>query len=160
VHGRLLIRKAALSEATALSSLAMEAKAHWGYSKQTLEGWERELEISPSDIASKPTYVGEIDESPVGFYSLAPSGSTWELDNLWVVPRLMNQGLGRELLSHALELAFRGGASSVVVDADPNAEPFYLSCGAVRFGQVAAPIAGEPDRVRPQLAFKSNPVAR
>jgi hypothetical protein len=39
------------------------------------------------------------------------------------------------------------------VDADPHAERFYLACGAVSIGTVAAPIAGQPDRVRPQFAF-------
>jgi ribosomal protein S18 acetylase RimI-like enzyme len=147
------IRPAAPSEAAALSSLALEAKAHWGYSGETLESWKGQLEVSPSNLASKPTYVGSIDENVVGFYSLVPSGSTWELDNLWVAPQFMNRGLGRLLLAHALEVAFRGGASSVTVDADPNAEPFYLSCGAIRCGEVPAPISGQPNRVRPQLAF-------
>jgi len=41
----------------------------------------------------------------------------------------------------------------VTVDADPNAESFYLACGADRCGEVPAPIRGEPGRVRPQLAF-------
>ena len=147
------IREAAPSEAAALSSLALEAKAHWGYSRETLESWKDQLEISSADVASRPTYVGSIGGNVVAFYSLAPSGTTWELDNLWVAPQFMNRGLGRALLAHALEAAFRGGASSVTVDADPNAESFYLSCGAIRYGEVPAPIAGQPNRVRPQLAF-------
>lgn len=147
------IREAATSEAGTLSALALQAKAHWGYSGETLESWKDQLEISPSDVASKPTYVGAISGNIIGFYSLVPSERAWELDNLWVAPQLMRRGVGRALLAHALELAFRGGASSVIVDADPNAESFYLSCGATRYGEVPAPIPGQPNRVRPQLAF-------
>jgi len=66
----------------------------------------------------------------------------------------MRRGVGRALVSHALQTASRGGASEVTVDADPNAEAFYLDCGAVRCGEVAAPIAGQPTRVRPQLTFQ------
>jgi len=147
------IRKARASEAEVLSALALQAKAHWGYSLETLESWKDQLRISSADVASRPTYVGAINADIVGFYSLTPSGPVWELDNLWVAPAFIHRGVGRKLITHALELAFRGGASSVTVDADPNAEPFYLSCGATRRGEVPAPIPGQPNRVRPQLVF-------
>jgi len=147
------IREAVASEAESLSALALEAKAHWGYSPETIESWRDQLQVSPADVTSKPTFVGAINGVAVGFCSLAPSEQAWELDNLWVLPPFMHRGVGRALLSHALEVAFRGGAPSVTVDADPNAESFYLSCGAVRRGDVPAPISGQPNRVRPQLAF-------
>jgi ribosomal protein S18 acetylase RimI-like enzyme len=99
--------------------------------------------------------VACINAEIVGFYSLAPSGQAWELDNLWVAPQFMRRGFGRSLLAHALEVAFQGGASSVTVDADPNSESFYLASGAVRCGEVPAPIPGEPHRVRPQLVFNA-----
>ena len=148
------IRQAAESEVGTLSALALEAKAHWGYSRETLESWNDQLQISASDVASKPVYVGSINGEIAGFYSLVPSGAAWELDNLWVMPKFMGRGVGRTLLAHALEVAFRAGASSVTVDADPNAESFYLSCGAVRSGEVPAPISGQPNRVRPQLRYE------
>src|SRR5712671_816151 len=88
-----------------------------------------------------------------GFYSLSPLGRSWELDNLWVLPRFIRLGVGRALLSHALQTAACGGAAEVTVDADPNAEPFYLECGAVRRGVVPAPLPGQPQRARPQLTF-------
>jgi hypothetical protein len=40
------------------------------------------------------------------------------------------------------------------IDSDPNAEPFYLACGAERTGAIPAPIAGQPARVRPQLVVR------
>lgn len=149
------IREAAASEAEFLSALALAAKAHWGYSREALESWRDQLRVSPSDVASKPVYVGAINGEVVGFYSLVPAGRAWELDHLWVAPRFIHRGLGRTLLAHALQMAFRGGASSVTVDADPNAESFYLSCGAVRCGEVPAPVPGQPNRVRPQLVWNS-----
>jgi ribosomal protein S18 acetylase RimI-like enzyme len=131
----------------------MEAKAHWGYPTEVLESWRQLLLVTAVDIESKRVFVGAIDEAVVGFYSLAPAAGAWELDNLWVSPKFMHRGLGRELLAHALEHARRGGASRVIVDADPNAESFYLQSGAVRCGEVPAPIPGQPERVRPQLVF-------
>jgi GNAT superfamily N-acetyltransferase len=147
------IRPAVETEAELLSALVMRAKAHWGYSAEALEGWRSELTLSPQDIRAKPAFVAMMDAEVAGFYSLSPSQAAWELDNLWVSPQFMHRGVGRGLLSHALETAAGGGALEVTVDADPNAEAFYLECGAVRRGEVSAPIPGQPKRVRPQLAF-------
>ena len=148
-----VIRPAIETQAELLSALVMRAKAHWGYSAQTLEGWRCELAVSPQDIRAKPTFVALMDDEVAGFYSLSAVQSVWELDNLWVSPEFMHRGIGRTLLSHALETARSRGAVEVTVDADPNAEPFYQQCGAVRRGEVAAPIPGQPWRVRPQLVF-------
>jgi molybdenum cofactor cytidylyltransferase len=147
------IRAAVEAEAPALSSLAMRAKAHWGYSAGTLERWRAELAVSATDVRDRPTFVALVGAVVAGFYSLRPSRASWELDNLWVLPEFMHQGIGRALLTHALETAARGGASEITIDADPNAEPFYLECGALRRGEVPAPIHGQPGRIRPQLAF-------
>ena len=149
------IRPAVETEAQLLSALAMRAKVHWGYSAEVLEGWRAELAVSPQNIRAKPTFVAMVRIEVAGFYSLSPLGRSCELDHLWVLPRFMHLGIGRALLSHALETAARGGATEVTVDADPNAEPFYLECGAVRRGVVPAPLPGQPQRARPQLAFNA-----
>jgi ribosomal protein S18 acetylase RimI-like enzyme len=149
------IRPAQGHEAEALTAIALKAKAYWGYPADTLESWKLELTVSTQTITSRPTFVAVVGDEIVGFYSLSPSHRAWELDHLWVLPRFMERGIGRALVAHALETAARGGAASVTVDADPNAESFYLACGAARYGEVPAPIPGEPGRVRPQLAFRA-----
>lgn len=153
VKARMHIRRAVAEDATALSALALRAKAYWGYAEAQVEAWRTSLEVSAESVSAQPTFVAELNGLLVGFYSLAPSESSWELDNLWVAPEHIRRGFGRKLVVHALQTAAEGGAASVVVDADPNAEPFYVACGARSIGEVAAPIAGQPDRVRPQLAF-------
>jgi ribosomal protein S18 acetylase RimI-like enzyme len=149
------IRPAQGREAEALTAIALDAKAYWGYPADTIESWKHELTVLTQTITSRPTFVAVLGDEIVGFYSLSPSHHSWELDHLWVLPRFMDRGIGRALVAHALETAARGGASSVTVDADPNAESFYLACGADRCGEVPAPIPGEPGRVRPQLAFRA-----
>jgi ribosomal protein S18 acetylase RimI-like enzyme len=148
------LRPATSDEAAVLSALAMQAKAHWGYPAEALERWRTELAVSPTAVRERPTVVAEVGSKVVGFYSLRPSGESWELFDLWVLPGFMRQGVGRALLSHALAIAARAGVTKVTVDADPNAESFYLQNGAIRFGEVPAPIPGQPGRVRPQLAFR------
>jgi predicted N-acetyltransferase YhbS len=72
---------------------------------------------------------------------------------LWVEPRFMRRGIGRELVLHALEIARVGGASLVKLDADPNAAAFYVSLGALQEATVPAPIPGNLQRTRPQFVF-------
>jgi len=147
------IRRAVAGEVEELSSLALRAKAHWGYAVAQLEEWRSSLEISREIVLARPTFVGEINRRIIGFYSLVPSAAVWELDNLWVAPEYMKRGFGRALFIHAAQTAAAGGANSILIDADPNAEPFYVACGATRVGEVSAPITGQPNRVRPQLTF-------
>jgi len=148
------IRRAVESEAPALSVLALNAKQYWGYAREDIERWQPLLAISADDVASKPTFVAEVEYEVVGFYLLVLMAQTWELEHLWVSPQFARRGIGRALLAHAANTAWLAGASSIVIDADPNAEPFYVACGATRWGIVAAPITSNPARVRPQLSLK------
>lgn len=147
------IRRAVAGEAEALSKLALIAKAHWGYERAQLQVWNSSLEISAESISARPTFVAELDGQVVGFYSLIPSRDAWELDNLWVTPLFIRKGIGQALLMHAAQIAAERGATSILIDADPNAEAFYVACGATRIGAVSAPIADESGRVRPQLVL-------
>lgn len=147
----MLIRRAVEDEAGALSAIALAAKAYWPYTAAQLAAWRDDLRISAELIASSPTYVAELDGEIGGFYSLVQEDQAWNLEHLWVAPDHMRRGIGRALLSHAMEVAARSGAASLAIDADPYAEPFYIACGARRVGAIAAPIEGQPGRERPQL---------
>jgi hypothetical protein len=57
------------------------------------------------------------------------------------------------MLSAALREVHAAGLDQLQIDADPNAEPFYVACGARRVGERPAPIAAQPLRVRPQLVL-------
>lgn len=145
------IRPAAVHEAEALAVLAWAAKASWGYPAAQLEAWRDGLSPSPVSIAEQPTFVAEVDGLLAGFCQLNLKGDSVELEHLWVAPRFMGQGLGRALLSRCLAHLAASGTGWLHIDSDPNAGPFYLACGAVRVGEIAAPIEGQPQRVRPQF---------
>lgn len=148
------VRRARVCEASALSALAVAAKQHWSYAAEDIERWRTLLSVTPDDIASWPTFVAEVQGEVVGFYLLVPKGTTWDLEHLWVSPQCMRRGIGRALLAHASRSAHVGGASAILIDADPSTEAFYLACGAVRVGSTAAPIASDPGRVLPRLSLQ------
>ena len=148
------IRRARASEASALSALALAAKQHWGYAPEDVERWRPLLTVTEDELVSRPSFLAEVENEAAGFYLLVPKHPAWELEHLWVAPRFTRRGIGRALLAHAVHTARLGGASAILIDADPNAEAFYLACGAVRVGSVAAPIANDPARARPQLSLQ------
>jgi GNAT superfamily N-acetyltransferase len=143
-------RRAQPDEAEFLTHLVMEAKANWGYSAAQLEAWRPSLTVTAEQLRSQPAFVLETDRA-VGFYSLRVVDGACELDNLWVIPSEVGRGHGRELLTHAINVARSMGLREIAIDADPNAADFYLHCGATVTGSVPAPIEGQPGRTRPQL---------
>ena len=65
------------------------------------------------------------------------------------------EGPGTALFEHARAAARAAGLGVLQIDADPNAEAFYLHMGAVRVGEVRSEIDGQP-RVRPLLHLQLN----
>lgn len=145
------IRPALRSDADPLNAIAMQAKAHWGYTAALLERWRESLWTAPESIEQWPTFVADDDGSAIGFAQVRPGPGTWELVSLFVLPASMGRGVGRALLQHVMRTAQEAGQTTLHIDSDPHAEPFYLACGAVRTGAEPAPIPGDSERIRPQL---------
>ena len=125
------IRRARLQEAALLTSLALRAKASWGYDAGFMAEAMEEIAISPATLARVPFYVIERDGRVLGFYSVSDHGDgTIELTDLFVDPDFPRQGIGRRLLEHAKQCARTTGQQMLLIRSDPHAEPFYLGAGA------------------------------
>lgn len=119
----------------------MRSKAHWGYSTDFLERAAPELTVSEQDIADGKVSVAELDKRPVGF-SVLDLADPPELVALFVEPDVIGKGLGRALLSHALEQAQSAGVECLLIESDPNAERFYRGHGAAAVGQRTSSTTG------------------
>lgn len=129
------IRPGTTTEAARLSDLAFRSKAHWGYSDAFMEACREELTYAPEDIENLDVAVAEDDGRVVGFYALARLSATEvELEAMFVDPDVIGRGYGRRLMDHALRAATAGGAHAMVIQGDPNAEPFYLAMGGTITG--------------------------
>ncbi len=147
------VRSAQPGESEQLSALAFASKALWGYTTQQLRAWAIDLRISSESIARQPTFVIDADGHLAGVLQLNCASTPWDIECLWVHPALIRRGVGTRLVRHALACARERGHSEVRIDADPHAEAFYLRLGARRVGEIAAPIEGQPRRIRPQLVL-------
>ncbi|WP_380279492.1 GNAT family N-acetyltransferase [Kitasatospora purpeofusca] len=147
----MLIRPARPSEAAALSALALRSKAHWGYDAAFIEACRAELTLDPDRIGPDRTAVAEEDGRVLGFVTLAGAPPEGELGMLFVEPAVIGRGVGRRLMGHLRAEAAALGFERITVDADPNAEPFYLAMGAVRTG--TTPSGSVPGRELPLLTL-------
>jgi GNAT superfamily N-acetyltransferase len=150
---RVEIVRAQPTDAARLSEIAWAAKASWGYPAHWLEQWRDQLTITPEFVAANETFAASLPERLIGFHALVRAAETMRLEHLWVLPAEMGRGFGRALFQHAAARAAALGAHSLTIEADPNAEPFYLHLGAVRVGAVATEIEGQR-RELPILEFR------
>lgn len=129
------VREARAGEAAVLSDIAFRSKAYWGYSEDFMRACRAELTYGPGDLECMYFALVE-DPGIVGFYALDRiSADEVELDALFVVPEAIGRGYGRALVEHARRSARGMGARTIVIQGDPNAEPFYLAMGAVATGE-------------------------
>jgi GNAT superfamily N-acetyltransferase len=145
------LRRGVAADVPTLDAIAMAAKAHWNYSEQQLDAWRADLSVPVESMSTRPVCVAEEQGEPIGFVQVATDVQPWELWAMWVLPAFMGRGVGTALLAWAVEFAASHGHKELAIDSDPNAEGFYRARGARVVGLVAAPIAGDSKRVRPQL---------
>jgi GNAT superfamily N-acetyltransferase len=132
-------RRAPPGEADALTSLALRSKAHWGYDTAFMEVLRPILTVTEDDLTESPVRVLDASRGPIGFYRLTGAPPRGELEDLWLDPSTIGHGAGRRLFEHALQTASALGFTKLSIEADPNAEGFYLAMGAVRVGERLSP---------------------
>lgn len=149
------IRPARPGEATALSALALRSKAHWGYDAAFLDACRAELTLRDDELTARRTLVAELAGAIAGFGTLEGDPPYGELGMLFVEPAAIGRGVGGTLLAALVAAAREERFTRLAIDADPNAEAFYLAQGAVRAGEVAS--GAVPGRVLPRLELAVTP---
>lgn len=148
----IFVRPAWSDEGPALSALAMEAKAHWGYDDEFLEQCRSELTITYGKIGRQRVRVAEVAGEIAGFSALRVDEGSASLEYLFIHPRYIGMGLGHRLVGELLEYARRHGLPLVRVEADPNSTGFYEKEGFCRRGEVAS--GSVPGRTIPLMELR------
>ncbi len=125
-----------MGEHVALTDLAFRsAQRVWDYSDEFM-AWEPEaITVIAEHITDAITNVLEQDDKVLGFYVLRGEAPEFEMSRLMVEPSAIGTGCGRILWDHAVSTVRAKGATTITLDADPRAEPFYLRMGAVTVGE-------------------------
>jgi len=147
------IRRAVPEDAEVLSQIAFSAKAHWRYPTQWMEIWKPQLVFPPEYFEKNESWVAEADAIPIGFYTLQErDGQAW-IENLWIFPEFIGQGIGKQLFLHALSRSRLKGNLVLKLEADPNAVGFYEKLGMVKIGERQYEVEGQ-SRILPLMKMK------
>ncbi len=134
---------------TSLTTITKQSKGIWGYSVQQMADWDEALTILPKYIAENETLKLVSGKKIIGYYSvLKIDAKILKLDNFFILPEAMGQGCGSLLLTYLFEKASEENFDCITLDADPNAEAFYLKFGFSTVGQVET---STPGRYLPQM---------
>jgi N-acetylglutamate synthase-like GNAT family acetyltransferase len=148
-----MIRPASPDDADVLTTIALEAKRHWGYPEHWIKHWESELTITADFIRENHVYVAEENGEIQGFYALCVADDKADLEHLWVTPARIGTGVGKELFLDAMERAAQLKVRAVEISSDPNAAGFYKRMGATQIGEVDAPMDGQARKL-PRLKIE------
>lgn len=144
------IVRAASQHANDLTQISISAKRHWEYPEAWIQLWLPSMRITAAYIEEHETWIMMQETQPLAYYSFNENEEGFWLDNLWVLPEYMGQGIGKSLFEHALERCRAMGISTLKIEADPNAQSFYERMGAHKVGGHITEIQGEP-RVLPVM---------
>lgn len=145
------LRPPLADELTAASDLCLRSKGFWGYDAAFLRACLPELALTIEDIYANPTVVAQKCGTILGVAQVSDDGTASHLEKLFVDPDHMGKGLGRRLFDWAVFEACEIGATRLIVEADPDAVPFYEALGCREAGQ--APSGSIPGRVLPRLVL-------
>jgi len=148
---QLVIRAPNVEELPALSELCMRSKAVWGYDADFMAACLKELTFDPRDLSSSRIAVAARGESVLGVAQVRIVGRDADLQKLFVEPAALRGGVGKALFDWAIDTAREMGASRMIIEADPDAAPFYRSLGARDIG--LAPSGSIAGRMLPKLAL-------
>ena len=93
------------------------------------------IDLAREHLLENRVLVAMVDGRVLGFATVLPRpDGDAELEALFVEPQAWRRGIGRALVDACLAEAARSGAKALHVIGNPNAQPFYDTCGFVTYG--------------------------
>ena len=108
------------------------------------------LEFAGDGVVEGRTRVATVDARIVGFSTIVAVGTVVDVEDLFVDPEWMRQGIGLDLMRDVVAQARQRNADYVEVTANPHALAFYARAGFVRCGSSDTRF-GPADRLRIDL---------
>jgi len=108
-----------------------------------------ELTLSRSDVDRDAIIAAAVGPTLIGIAQVSSNEAGCFLEKLFVDPAHMGVGVGRKLFEWSVDAARRSGATEMIIEADPDAVPFYVSMGCKQAGTV--PSSSILGRLLPRL---------
>jgi GNAT superfamily N-acetyltransferase len=130
-----VIRRVNPTEHERLSHIAISAKEYWNYPEHWMELWRPQLSFDAAYFVENESWLAEYMGQPIAFYTLQDRGGMAWIENMWVLPDHIGQGIGKRLFLHAVDLARQRGYKFIQLEAEPNAVGFYEKMGLQTIGE-------------------------
>jgi GNAT superfamily N-acetyltransferase len=149
--GGVLIRDAVLEDMAALSAVYRRSSLSNGGDRPKLLANPEFLEFSDRGVREGRTRAAVTGGQIAGFASWLAAGDADEIEDLFVDPDWMRQGIGRALVLDLIAIARGRGMGRVEVTANPHALAFYEQAGFVVYREVKTALGTAP-RMRLELS--------
>jgi ribosomal protein S18 acetylase RimI-like enzyme len=128
---RVALRDAVLSDLPALSDVFRRSSLSNDGDRPNLLAHPEVLELSDLAVREGRTRAAVADGNIVGFASWLEAGDGFEIEDLFVDPQWMRQGIGRALVLDLIAIARGRGIGRAEVTANQHALAFYENVGFV-----------------------------
>ncbi|WP_224242180.1 GNAT family N-acetyltransferase [Hyalangium gracile] len=136
MNPRIALRTARPDERLALEDVQRRASLAGDDYREALLAHPEAIELPRAQLEAGQVTVAEADGRVLGFSVVLPrEDGGAELDGLFVEPEAWGQGIGRQLVEHAVSRSRETGVRALHVIASPRAEGFYARCGFERIGE-------------------------
>ena len=126
-----MIRTARPDDMPALRDVYRRASLSNEVDRPNLLAHPEYLEFSDVAVREGRTRAAVSAGRVVGFATWLTAGDAFEVEDLFVDPRWMRQGIGRALILDMIEIAAAHGVLRLEVTGNPHALAFYQSVGFV-----------------------------
>lgn len=124
------IRRAAPDDFELLNELTVRSRRHWNYDAELFRAWADRLDFAAEEWEGVEAYLAEAEGRPVGWVAVRrPVNGVSVLEELWIVPEAMGQGVGSRLFGLAVGRARELDASALEWASEPGAVGFYEKLG-------------------------------
>lgn len=144
----MIFRNAVPEEAEKIRRLTLASKRHWDYPEEYFTLWAEALDMDPEYIVKNMVVVAEEETELLGYVSIIeePAEHVFKvenfmtcggffLDNLFVAPLHIRQGVGEKLMDVAFDWCRKRQIRRLHVLSEPNARGFYEKMGALYVGE-------------------------
>ena len=128
------LQKAQIQDIPVLNKISLASKSYWNYPKEWIDHWKEGLALTEKDFVELAIYKLILGDIILGFCAMNEFDKHYEIEHLWIDPKYIGKGYGKYLLNAAIEHVVVK-QKDIILDADPNAVPFYNSQGFVTIGQ-------------------------
>lgn len=134
----ILIRPALEAEQKPLEALQLRSSLENEGDRAYLMANSDVIELPLHQIQDGLVFVAELNGTVVGFVALKVNAPRkMELEGLFIEPGYWRLGIGRRLVTHAIEVSRSHAARTMIVFANPHADGFYRRVGFIKEGEIA-----------------------